>query len=145
MTRYTPATFRSMGISPTEQAEWAALGCTNLDIITNLRLMGFTPSLICDRTSPIVRANLIKELQRQSWEMVTAEYFEDTIARIRREDGDRKAVSPSEQGHALMAAVYGPNGEDGVEADEDEVEVEAEPMNDRYYSTSSRRLPAARC
>lgn len=141
MTRYTPATFRSMGISATEQAEWSAIGCTNLEIITNLRLMGLTPSLICDRTSPAVRANLIKEIQRQSWGMVNAEYFEDTVARIRREDGDRKAVSPSEHGNALLAAIYGADGEQGG----DEVEVLDAQEEDRYYSEAKYALPAASC
>ena len=143
MTRYTPATFRSMGISPTEQAEWAALGCTNLRIITQLRLMGITPDVILTRFHPYSRELCLQDLKKSAmFNSISVEYFETAIVAVRRADGENVKTA-YEAASTVMAAVYGPNGEDGVEADEDEVEVEAEPMNDRYYST--RKLPAARC
>ena len=143
MTRYTPATFRSMGISATEQAEWAALGCTNLRIITQLRLMGVTPEVILTRFHLYSRALCLEDLKKSAmFNSVSLEYFEAAIVAVRRTDGENVKTA-YEAASTVMTALYGPNGEDGVEADEDEVEVEAEPMNDRYYST--RKLPAARC
>jgi hypothetical protein len=143
MTRYTPATFRSMGISATEQAEWAALGCTNLRIITQLRLMGVTPEVILTRFHPHSRDLALQEFKWAAMVgSVNYDTFETAIVAVRRADGENVKTA-YEAASTVMTAIYGPNGEDGVEADEDEVEVEVHSKSDRYYST--RKLPAARC
>lgn len=106
--KYTAPTFRRMGIGPDEQAEWAALGCTNVHTITLLRLAGVTPDLIVTRFPQNLRASLLSTFKHGSTvDDIELSNVDDTMARVRREDGEHRVVSQSEQADALLRQVYG--------------------------------------
>jgi hypothetical protein len=130
--KYTAPTFRRMGIGPDEQAEWAALGCTNVHTITMLRLAGVTPDLIMTRFRPELRASLLLHF-KHNWTLSNCprQNVDDAMAAIRRADGEHRVVSQSEQADALLRQVYG-----------HEVEQE-EWYGDEAPTRTARALPAA--
>ena len=137
--KYTAPSFRSMGISPTEQAEWAALGCTNLEIITNLRLMGYTPDLLIHRVPAHVRATFQFDLKySKKWSSCDASGFASALKQIRKEDGER-VLTADDRADILMKTYMGPNGEE----DGDETEATYQP-EDRFYPEAKYALPPVR-